>query len=261
MPNSKYTREFRLDAAKLVLDQGYSQAQASQSLGVNQSTLKGWVSQLRSERAGRTPETRQALTPEQQRIQELEAQLRRSEREKDILKYPKGTLKATALLVSDSIKPRLKAKVIAIHQASRQAAGARRISGELKQQGEQVGHYKAGKLLKEAGLKSQQPRKRIRLKYSPPHLAAVPNRLERRFNPTSANQVWCGDITYIWSGQCWLYLAAVMDLYTRRVIGWSCSKRPNSVLVINALRMAYESRKPQSTLLFHSDQGSQYISK
>ena len=92
------------------------------------------------------------------------------------------------------------------------------------------------------------------------HLA-IPNLLGRQFSPTKPNQVWCGDVTYIWTGKRWLYLAVVIDLYARKVVGWSCSKSPDSKVTQKALRMAFECRGRPKGLLFHSDQGCHYTSK
>ena len=154
---------------------------------------------------------------------------------------------------------RLKAKVIAIHTASRGAAGARTISGQLKQQGEFVGRYKAGSLMKATGLVSKQLKQhRYRVVDQPASIAA--NHLSRQFEVHQPNRVWCSDVTYVWSGGCWLYLAIVLDLYKRRVVGWACSRSPDSQLTIQALRMAYESRGRPKGLLFHSDQGCHYTS-
>jgi len=157
-------------------------------------------------------------------------------------------------------RERLKAAVINIHAASRGAAGARTISGMLKRQGEFVGRYKAGSLMKAAGLVSKQLKKH---RYRVANEASViaDNLLDRQFAVDRPNQVWCGDVTYIWSGRRWLYLAVVLDLYTRRVVGWSHSKHPDSRLTVQALRMAYESRGMPRQLLFHSDQGCHYTSR
>ncbi len=89
----------------------------------------------------------------------------------------------------------------------------------------------------------------------------IPNRLNREFNTERPNQVWCGDITYIWAQGRWHYLAAVLDLYTRRIIGWAFSAKPDAELVIKALDMAYEQRGKPQQVLFHSDQGTQYASR
>ncbi len=160
----------------------------------------------------------------------------------------------------DIARERLRAKVIAIHRASRGSTGARRVSQALRQQGDTVGRHKAGQLFKEAGLESRQPRKR-RFKQAPGEGVIADNTLNRQFGVLHANRVWCGDITYVWSGQQWLYLAVVMDLYKRRLIGWACAAQPNTDLTLRALRMAYESRGCPKGVLFHSDQGCQYTSQ
>jgi putative transposase len=164
------------------------------------------------------------------------------------------------LTVVDVERERIKAKVIAMHNESRCAAGARTISGQLKQEGEQVGRYKAVRLMAEAGLVSKQ-QKRHRYKAAKDESIIAPNHLAREFNVTKANEVWCGDVTYVCSGKSWLYLAVVIDLYKRKAIGWSCSTSPDSQLTISALRMAYESRKRPTGVMFHSDQGCHYTSK
>ncbi|MDP5593906.1 IS3-like element IS222 family transposase, partial [Pseudomonas aeruginosa] len=89
----------------------------------------------------------------------------------------------------------------------------------------------------------------------------IPNRLNREFATEHPNQVWCGDITYVWAQGRWHYLAVVLDLHTRRVIGWAFSAKPDAELVIKALDMAYEQRGRPQQVLFHSDQGSQYASR
>lgn len=89
----------------------------------------------------------------------------------------------------------------------------------------------------------------------------IPNHLAREFGPDRPNQVWCGDITYIWTGQRWSYLAVVLDLYARRVVGWAMSSRPDTALVVNALDHAWQQRGRPERIMFHSDQGSQYASR
>ena len=88
--------------------------------------------------------------------------------------------------------------------------------------------------------------------------ADIPNRLNREFTVSKPNQVWCGDITYIWTGKRWRYLAVVMDLYARRVIGWTMSDSPNTKLTLKALEHAYIARGQPKQVMFHSDQGVQY---
>lgn len=130
----------------------------------------------------------------------------------------------------------------------------------LATSGYKVSRWLVRKLMKQEGLVSRQLPTHKYAKSEKEHLS-IPNVLDRRFNPSSPNQVWCGDVTYVWSGTKWLYLAVVLDLYGRRVVGWATSKNPDSELTKKALMMAFESRGKPKKLLFHSDQGSHYTSK
>ena len=159
----------------------------------------------------------------------------------------------------DVERERLKAKVVLLHQASRQAAGSRTLTGQLKQQGERIGRYKVRSLMKEANLSSKQPGKhRYKPATKPSDIAD--NHLNRQFTTDRPNQVWCGDVTYIWSGTQWLYLALVIDLYARRIIGWACSDSPDTFLIGRVLTMAYYARGCPKDVMFHSDQGCHYTS-
>lgn len=88
----------------------------------------------------------------------------------------------------------------------------------------------------------------------------IPNHLDREFNVKKPNEVWCGVVTYIWAGGRWSYLAVVMDLYSRKPVGWAMSNSPDSALTSKALTMAFESRDRPKNLMFHSDQGCHYTS-
>lgn len=154
----------------------------------------------------------------------------------------------------------LKQKVQQIYTNSRGSAGSRTLSGMLKQQGEQVGRYKARSLMQLLGLVSKQQKKH-RYRIAEEESVIAPNHLAREFTVDKSNQVWCGDVTYVWSGKGWLYLAVVLDLYKRRVVGWACSDSPDSALTAKALQMAYESRGRPRGVMFHSDQGCHYTSK
>jgi len=150
-------------------------------------------------------------------------------------------------------------KATQIHAKSRGAAGARTIAGQLAQGGEAVGRHQAASLMREAGLVSKQPNKH-KYKIAEDESRVAPNLLERKFTVSAANQVWCGDVTYIWAGTEWLYLAVVMDLFARKIVGWACSTSPNTDLTCAALRMAYEGRGKPKGVMFHSDQGCHYTS-
>lgn len=165
-------------------------------------------------------------------------------------------------IARDSTNPereRLGLEVARIHRESRGAAGQRTIAGMMKVTGESIGRCKVRSLMRENNLESKQPGKhRYKPALSPSDIA--PNRLDREFEVSGPNKVWCGDITYVWSGSCWLYLALVTDLYKRRIVGWACSQNPDTDLTVAALRMAYESRERPKKVMFHSDQGCQYTS-
>ena len=126
--------------------------------------------------------------------------------------------------------------------------------------GHQIGRFKVRRLMKEAGLVSKQPGAH-RYQVARSERPDIPNLLAREFDVQQPNQVWCGDITYVWAGGRWHYLAAVLDLHTRRVVGWAMSGRPDAELAVKALDMAYQQRGCPSGVLFHSDQGSQYGSR
>ena len=136
--------------------------------------------------------------------------------------------------------------------------GYRKILSDLKDQGETCSKHRVAKLMKREGLKAQvgYGKRRGKLGGNPAHVA--PNILDRSFSPEAPNQSWVTDITYIKTHEGWLYLAIVLDLYSRAVVGWSMNSRMESELVTQALLSAVWRRKPKSTVLIHSDQGSQF---
>ncbi len=150
-------------------------------------------------------------------------------------------------------------QVIEAHEASNGSAGARSIARIVTQAGTPLSRYRASRRMKQLGLVSTQPPSHAYKKAAQPHLD-IPNRLNRAFDVGAPNQVWTGDITYIWTGARWAYLAVVIDLFSRKPVGWALSLSPNTELVKKALTIAYESRGEPSELLFHSDQGCQYTS-
>ena len=155
---------------------------------------------------------------------------------------------------------RLRSRVNELFTQSRSAAGSRSIVSMMQEDGEQIGRFKVRGLMRELGLISKQPGSHA-YKKATVERPNIPNILNREFDVPAPNQVWCGDITYIWAQGKWHYLAVVMDLFARRVVGWALSSKPDTDLVIKALDMAYEQRGKPQGLLFHSDQGSQYGSR
>jgi transposase InsO family protein len=146
-----------------------------------------------------------------------------------------------------------------IHDESRASYGSRRMALALQSQGHAVGRYRARTLMKEAQLVVRKRRThRYRKAEGEAHIAS--NLLDRKFEPGAINRVWAGDVTYVRSKQGWSYLAIVMDLHSRRIVGWAFDVQADTELVIQALQHAYRSRQPGAGLMFHSDQGCQYTS-
>ena len=166
-------------------------------------------------------------------------------------KRPKG-------LSAEKIK--LHGDVRAAYEESNGSAGARSIADILSARGTALSRYRAGNIMRLLGLQSSQPSSPKYKKSNNEHLA-VPNKLEREFNVTEPNKVWCGDVTYIWIGTRWAYLAVVLDLFSRKPVGWAMSLSPDSELTSKALTMAFESRGKPTGLMFHSDQGCHYTSR
>lgn len=143
---------------------------------------------------------------------------------------------------------KLKSLIKEVHVVSNGSAGARSIADMVTAQGVKLTRYRASKIMKLLGLVScQTPNHRYR-KASQEHVE-IPNHLSRQFAVTSPNQVWVGDVTYVWTGQRWMYLAVVIDLFARKPIGWAMSVSPDSKLTGKALAMAFESRgKPKGVM-------------
>ena len=152
--------------------------------------------------------------------------------------------------------------VKAVAESSKHTYGSRRMAKALRALGYAVGRHQARGLMREAGVWVRY-RRRYRVTTDSDHTQpVVANRLERDFQVDGPNRAWAGDITYVWTREGWLYLAVVIDLYSRKVVGWSLGKRLTSNLVCDALRMAVWTRRPpKGQLLHHSDRGVQYASK
>ena len=148
-----------------------------------------------------------------------------------------------------------------IAEASGYNYGARRMKRALNALGYPVGRRKARSLMREAGVKARYRRK-YRVTTNSNHRQPVfENVLEREFDVSAPDQAYVSDITYVWTQEGWLYLAVFIDLFSRRVVGWSMGSRINARLVTDALQMALWRRRPPAGLIVHSDRGSQYASK
>jgi len=151
--------------------------------------------------------------------------------------------------------------VKAIAKASDDSYGSRRMKKALNALGFPISRNKARKLMKEAGVQVKH-RKKYKVTTNSNHKQPVfDNLVQRQFDVPEADQVYVADITYIWTQEGWLYLAVVIDLFSRKVVGWSMGTRINAQLVCDALTMAIWLRRPKARLIHHSDRGSQYASK
>jgi transposase InsO family protein len=152
----------------------------------------------------------------------------------------------------------LKVDIRAAHVASDKTYGSPRIHEDLKADGQQVGRKRVARLMREEGIEGQRKR-RFRLTTDSRHTHPVAeNLLNRNFTASAPNKVWVTDITYIWTRAGWMYLAAILDLFSRRVVGWSLDSHIDQGLTLDALSMALRTRRPEPGLLHHSDRGVQY---
>ena len=148
-----------------------------------------------------------------------------------------------------------------LHTRSRQTYGSPRLQAALRHQGRRHGRRRIARLMRQVGLSGRQKRRfRIRTTDSAHDLPVAPNRLAETAAATAPDQLWVADVTYISTGEGWLYLAGVLDLFSRQIVGWAMSDRNDTALVLAAWTMALEQRQPPKGLLFHSDRGSNYAS-
>jgi putative transposase len=151
-------------------------------------------------------------------------------------------------------------QVARVHRQSRGTYGARRVHASLRQQGIRVGRKRVERLMRAQRLSGSVPRKRVRTTIRVPGVRAADDLVLRDFAPSAANQLWVADIKYVPTAAGWLYLAAVVDCFSRRVVGWSMRDDLRAELVVDALEMAVARRRPKPGLVHHSDRGSQYVS-
>ena len=298
MERRKFTREFKLEAVRLLKERGVSYAQASHDLSVHQSQLRSWVKALADDPQHGFPGQGQ-MKPEQAEIAQLKREVIKLKAERDILKkaaayfakefdvkfgfiakhrgiWPADWL-CGALGVSRGgfyawlTRPRsqrsrsdeeLGAKVRSSFLASDRTYGARRVWHDMLAEGVLCGLHRIERLMRLQALKARPRRRRLPPDLGERQVAAVAaNVLDRSFEAPAPNRKWIADFTYVWTAEGWLYVAAVVDLFSRRVVGWSMSAAMTAQLVTDALVMAIWRRGKPEALLHHSDRGSQYTSE
>jgi putative transposase len=158
----------------------------------------------------------------------------------------------------DPTQQALESRIKAIFKESKGTYGSRRILEKLKAEGHHIGRYRVRSLMRKLQLKAKTP-KRYKVTTDSNHSYSVaPNLVNRQFNVDAPNKLWTTDITYLWTMEGWLYLAVVLDLFSRQVVGWAMDKHMKVQLALDALAMAYWRRKPAPGLIHHSDRGIQY---
>ncbi|WP_135081939.1 IS3 family transposase [Terasakiella sp. SH-1] len=294
----KRTPEFREEAARVALSSNQPRKVVAADFGVSVGSLNRWVSQYR-EREGSSPndDAQKELARLRREVRELREERAReadgtahSKKGGSLLCEPKAVKfqfvhlqrenhsiagLCRAMSVSESgffawrNRPTSKrqredmvllAHIKSIHYANYQSYGRGRMKDELQEEGICVGEHRVARIMKQNNLRIVRSQKFKRTTDSDHKHNISPNLLDGDFAATAPDQKWAGDITYLWTGEGWLYLAVVIDLYSRRVIGWSASRRMKKDLVMDALNKAIALRKPPAGVIFHSDRGSQYCS-
>ncbi|WP_225988645.1 IS3 family transposase [Leclercia adecarboxylata] len=291
MGTPRFTPEFKEEAVRQITERGYSVAEVSDRLGVSAHSLYKW---LRAIKPDNSEQHARDLLEAKSEILKLRAQLKRTEEERDILKKGRAVLCKGARLkyrfinehrtvwgvmtmcrvldvaragfyawlhnpvsARDKDNQRLLTLIRDSYSLSGGVYGYRRVHGDLNEIGETCGKNRVGRIMQLNRIKAVRGYKAPRRIAGRPSVVA-PNRVQRQFTVVRANQVWVTDITYIRTWQGWLYLAVVIDLFARKVVGWSMKPTLSRELALDALMMAVWRRKPDGEVIVHSDQGSQY---
>ncbi|WP_370427675.1 IS3 family transposase [Klebsiella pasteurii] len=291
MGTPRFTPEIKEEAVRQITERGYSVAEVSDRLGVSAHSLYKW---LRAIKPDNSEQHARDLLEAKSEILKLRAQLKRTEEERDILKKGRAVLCKGARLkyrfinehrsvwgvmtmcrvlcvaragfyawlhnpvsARDKDNQRLLTLIRDSYSLSGGVYGYRRVHGDLNEIGEICGKNRVGRIMQLNRIKAVRGYKAPRRIAGRPSVVA-PNRVQRQFTVVRANQVWVTDITYIRTWQGWLYLAVVIDLFARNVVGWSMKPTLSRELALDALMMAVWRRKPDGEVIVHSDQGSQY---
>jgi transposase InsO family protein len=160
----------------------------------------------------------------------------------------------------DETNEKLTQTIQRIHGESRRIYGSPRIYAALQQRGIACGRHRVARLMRDEGIRSKTKRRFRSIATKREETPAAPNRLERRFTAVRPNRVWASDITIVKTAEGWLHLAIVLDLFSRKVVGWATSTAVTQTLALEALQRALTARRPKPGLLHHSDRGGQYLS-
>ncbi|HDG7813782.1 TPA: IS3 family transposase [Klebsiella quasipneumoniae] len=291
MSGKRYPEEFKIEAVKQVIDRGHSVSSVATRLDITTHSLYAWIKKY-----GPDSSTNKEQSDAQAEIRRLQKELKRVTDERDIFKKSRGVLRKAVRLRYAFIRDnslcwpvRLLCRVLDVHPSGFYAwfkqpysqrhqvdlrltgqikqfwlesgcvYGYRKIHLDLRDSEQQCGVNRVWRLMNRAGIKAQVGYRSPRAHKGEISIVS-PNRLQRQFNPDAPDERWVTDITYIRTHEGWLYLAVVVDLFSRKIIGWSMQSRMTKDIVLNALLMAIWRRNPLKQVLVHSDQGSQYTS-
>ncbi|AWP35193.1 IS3 family transposase (plasmid) [Pantoea vagans] len=291
MSGKRYPEEFKIEAVKQVVVRGHSVSSVATRLDITTHSLYAWIKKY-----GPESSTHKEQSDAQAEIRRLQKELKRVTDERDIFKKSRGVLRKAVRLRYAFIRDntccwpvRLLCRVLNVHPSgfyawlqpphsqrhqadlrltgqikqfcleSECVYGYRKIHLDLRDSGQQCGVNRVWRLMKRVGIKAQVGYRSPRARKGEASIVS-PNRLQRQFNPDAPDERWVTDITYIRTHEGWLYLAVVVDLFSRKIIGWSMQSRMTKDIVLNALLMAVWRRNPQKQVPVHSDQGSQYTS-
>ncbi|WP_437776943.1 IS3 family transposase [Sorangium sp. So ce1097] len=290
-----FTPEFKAEAVRLAKAGDRSIGQVAKDLDLTETALRDWIKRADTD-AGHGPPGA-LTTPEREELQRLRRDVKRLEMERDNLKKSGGLLRegervrfefidaekahypvlvlCAVLLVSPSgyyawakrsqsarakADAQLSAQIRAVHHKSRGRYGSPRVHAELRARGIRVGRKRVARLMRAQRLAARSKRRFRRTTNSRHNGPIAPNVIARQFEAQAPNQVWVTDVTYIPTGEGWLYLAVMLDLFSRRVVGWSASATNDRALALAALTPALRARRPAAGLVHHSDRGSPYAS-
>lgn len=293
-----YDKEFKLNAVKLYESSGRSYKKVAEEMGIPEATLVGWVHAHKQSGTEAFP-GKGHVKPSEQEITELHRELAIVREERDILKKALGIYllinpqmkyefmkqhqaafsierMSCVFNVSRSgyyryidVGPSKRAqenehlveKIKVVHVASRQTYGSPRIHAQLREQGETCSRKRVAKLMRKAGVQAKMKQRfKVTTRVNPAARAA-PNLLQQDFTAQQPNQRWVADFTYVATQEGWLYVAVVLDLFSRCIVGLAMSKRMTANLVMSALQQALLHRQPDKGLIHHSDRGCQYTSE
>ncbi|WP_433937642.1 IS3 family transposase [Sorangium cellulosum] len=290
-----FTPEFKAEAVRLAKAGDRSISQVAKDLDLTETALRDWIKRADIDASHGPPGA--LTTPEREELQRLRRDVKRLEMERDNLKKSGGLLREgervrfefidaekahypvlvlCAVLqvtrsgyyawASRSVSARAKAdaqlsaQIRAVHNKSRGRYGSPRIHAELRARGIRVGKKRVARLMRAERLAARSRRRFRRTTNSRHNGPIAPNVIARQFEAQAPNQVWVTDVTYIPTGEGWLYLAVMLDLFSRRVIGWAASATNDRALALAALTPALGARRPAPGLVHHSDRGSPYAS-